>query len=222
MMELLYQDNDLIAINKPSGLSTLPEGWDSSKPHVRSIVEADFGPLWIVHRLDKETSGVLLLARNAAVHKSLNDQFANRQTKKMYSALVLGQFPKTASCALPLHINGDRRHRTIVDLDIGKPASTDFETVEYLDDNASWINAYPKTGYTHQIRIHCLSLGFPILGDPLYFSAESKGFSKQDSIPRTMLHASQITFFHPITHNQLTLSAPFPEDFQNLITSLKK
>ncbi|MEA5077311.1 MAG: RluA family pseudouridine synthase [Anaerolineaceae bacterium] len=222
MMELLYQDNDLIAINKPSGLSTLPEGWDSSKPHVRSIVEVDFGPLWIVHRLDKETSGVLLLARNAAAHKSLNDQFANRQIKKMYSALVFGHFPKTASCALPLRINGDRRHRTTVDHVLGKPASTDFEAVEYIEDCGSWINAYPKSGYTHQIRFHCLSLGFPILGDPLYFTAESKTFSNQNSITRTMLHASQITFTHPITNNQMTLSAPLPEDFQNAITSLIK
>jgi len=222
MMELLFQDDDLIVINKPSGLSTLPEGWDPSMPHLRSILEADFGPLWIVHRLDKETSGVLLLARNATAHKSLNNQFSNRKTKKRYSALVFGHFPMTTSCALPLRINGDRRHRTIVDHDLGKPASTDFETVEYLDENVCLINAYPKTGYTHQIRIHCLSLGFPILGDSLYFTAESKTFSNQNSITRTMLHASQITFTHPTTHDQMTLSASFPEDFQDLITRLKK
>lgn len=220
-MEILFQDNDLIAVNKPSGLSTLPEGWDPSLPHVRSLLQSIFGPLWIVHRLDKETSGVLLLARNAIAHKSLNDQFANRQTKKVYTCLVFGQLREKSECALPLRINADRKHRTVVDLEKGKPAKTKFESLELLGETCSELNAFPETGYTHQIRIHCLSINAPILGDPLYFTSASKELSLAYSVPRTMLHASQITFFHPTKQDKLTLSAPLQEDFLNTISKLK-
>jgi RluA family pseudouridine synthase len=221
-MEILYQDNDLLAINKPSGISTLPEGWAPSIPHVRSLLESMFGPLWIVHRLDKETSGVLLLARNAAAHKNLNDQFASRQTKKVYTCLVFGQVKEATNCALPLLINADRRHRTIVDLENGKPAMTNFEPLHFLGNNSSQLNVMPETGYTHQIRIHCLSLGFPILGDPLYFTPESKSFSLENSVLRTMLHAMHITFAHPINQSKMTISAPLQEDFLSTISALIK
>lgn len=220
-MEILYQDLDLLAINKPSGLSTLPEGWNPSLPHIRSLLEDQFGPLWIVHRLDKETSGVLLLARNARSHKILNDQFANRQTKKIYSCIVFGYLEENTQCAQPLRINGDRKHRTVIDLERGKPATTRFEVIESLSGSCTLLRALPESGYTHQIRAHCLTIGFPILGDPLYFTPESSSFSRGKMIPRTLLHASQITFTHPGTMEEMKIIAPLQDDFADTILRLK-
>ena len=221
MVEIVYQDNSILVINKPAGLSSLPDGYDKNLPHVRALLEPEFGRLWMVHRLDKETSGILILARSASVHRLLNDQFANREIQKKYSALVYGVFPQTLSINLPLKINGDRRHRTIIDETNGKPANTDFQLIDVFSCSTSLINALPHTGYTHQIRSHLLASRFPILGDPLYYTPESKVFSARLPIQRTALHAQQITFLHPDTQIKVTFSADPPKDFVETIAYLK-
>jgi RluA family pseudouridine synthase len=221
MVAIIYQDNSILVINKPAGLSSLPDGYDPTLPHVRSLLEPEFGRLWMVHRLDKETSGILVLARSTSAHKYLNDQFANREIQKVYSALVNGVFPQTLSINFPLKINGDRRHRTILDEKNGKLANTDFQLADVYSCSTSLINAFPHTGYTHQIRSHLLSAGFPILGDPLYYTPDSKIFSAQLPIQRTALHAQQITFLHPDTQIKVTFSADLPQDFLDTIAYFK-
>jgi len=222
IMEVIFQDSSILVINKPSGVLCIPDGYDRSIPHIRSILEHDFGRLWIVHRLDKETSGLLLLARSEAAHQILNDQFSNREIKKQYGALVFGSCISDFSIDSPLKINGDRKHRTVIDPQNGKPAKTNIESIECFENSkCSLVYAFPETGYTHQIRAHLSSSGFPILGDSLYNSQESKIFSSNIPIKRVALHARNITFRHPITGEMLSFTCEFPDDFIQTISFLK-
>jgi 23S rRNA-/tRNA-specific pseudouridylate synthase len=120
---VLWQDDTLLVVNKLAGIAFLAEGWDPHKPYLTGLLREQFGRLWNVHRLDKETSGVLLLARSARAHRLLNIQFEQRQVRKTYHALVVGQ-PEWRQrwVRLPLRLNGDRRHRTVVDREHGTPA----------------------------------------------------------------------------------------------------
>lgn len=221
-MEIFYQDTSILVINKPAGVLCIPDGYDRSIPHIRSILEPDFGKLWIVHRLDKETSGILLLARSEFVHHHLNDQFANREIKKQYAALVYGRCPISFSIDFPLEVNGDRRHRTVINQQNGKPSKTNIEILDYYEkSNCSLVNASPETGYTHQIRAHLFSSGFPILGDLLYCSQESKSYSLSIPIQRVALHAQTITFHHPDTGEILSFSSELPGDFIQTISYLE-
>ena len=122
---LLYEDDDLIAINKPSGVLSIEDGYDKTKYNLRSELKKIYGKIWAVHRLDKETSGVIIFAKNQESHRQLNLSFLNRETEKNYRGIVNG-FPiwDTFEINLPLKVNGDRNHRTIYDPFNGKPAST--------------------------------------------------------------------------------------------------
>jgi tRNA pseudouridine32 synthase / 23S rRNA pseudouridine746 synthase len=222
MIKIIYEDDSILVIDKPAGLICIPDGYDRSIPYVRSLLEPEFGRLWIVHRIDKETSGILILARSAKVHQLLNDQFSNREVHKTYSALIFGTFPQSLSVELSLKINGDRRHRTVVDKVNGKEAKTDFNCAENYQNDSSLISIYPHTGYTHQIRSHLLFSGFPILSDPLYYTNESKSFSANLPIHRTALHAHQIRFQHPVTQEMIEFTAEIPIDFIETIDYLKK
>lgn len=221
MIEILFEDKSILVINKPAGLNSIADGYDPLLPYVRSILEPQYGRLWVVHRLDKETSGIMVLARSVEAHRNLNTQFTDRKIQKTYYALVFGDFPETVRCRLPLRINGDRHHRTVVDEQTGKPASTDFILMESYLRHCSLITASPHTGYTHQIRSHLLNQKFPILCDPLYYSKESQEFSADLILNRTALHSRSITLSHPIENQLLTFSTDLPEDFLQTIEFLK-
>lgn len=219
---LIHQDNDLIIVNKPAGLLTIRDGYDASLPHLLGTFEIHFGKLWVVHRLDKETSGIVVFARNPQSHRVLNRQFENRQVKKIYHALVNGSpewDKKTA--ALPLRVNGDRRHRTIVDPIRGKPACTELQVLDRWKE-VSLIVAIPLTGYTHQIRAHLSAEGFPILADPLYQAKGGRNspLCSPTLIQRLALHAFSILFQHPTKNMAVSFEAPYPPDFRLALQAL--
>lgn len=229
--QIIWEDDAIIAVNKPGGLLTIADGYDASLPHLSGILQQQFGPIWIVHRLDKETSGVLIVARTAAAHKALNNQFEHRQVEKIYHALVSG-LPNWVEMSVdrPLRVNGDRKHRTIVDQQNGKPAKTIFRVLERFE-NCCLIEARPLTGYTHQIRAHFFRLGLQIVGDTLY-APRTAPFSSENGItnnkPNTLiglnrlgLHSCKITFIHPNTLQTMSLEAPYPEDFANALNALQ-
>src|SRR4030042_5892431 len=165
---LLFSDEALLVINKPAGLSTLPDGYNPTLPHIKSVLERQFGALWIVHRLDKDTSGVLLLARSAQAHRALNTQFEQHRVSKLYHALVVGNPEwQEQTVSLPLRPNGDRQHRTVLDAQAGKPAVTHLKVLERYG-NYCLLEAVPETGRTHQIRAHLYALGLSLIGDKLY------------------------------------------------------
>jgi tRNA pseudouridine32 synthase / 23S rRNA pseudouridine746 synthase len=221
MINIIYQDDFILVINKPSGINCIPDGYDPSIPHLRSILEPEFGRLWIVHRLDKETSGIVILARSAEVHRSLNIQFTDRKIKKQYSAIVFGNFLEPVTIEYPLFINGDRRHRTIVDNNRGKAAVTEIHLSQKLNNCCAEVFALPHTGYTHQIRAHLCASGFPILSDPFYSTKDSKEFSLSLPIQHTALHAKEISFVHPGTNEIVVFCADPPIEYLETIAFLK-
>lgn len=234
---ILYQDDSLLAIDKPAGLPTLPDGYDPSAPYVRGLLEPVYGRLWIVHRLDRDTSGVLLLARTAEAHRFLNAQFDQRQASKVYHALVVGS-PEWGmkTVDLPLRVDVGHKHRTAVDMQRGKPAVTQFRVLQRFAPGWSLcayalIKAVPLTGRTHQIRAHLTAVGYPILADDLYGSylesAQEVGRIANPAhepvlMPRLALHALQLNIEHPALHTHLHFKAPYPEDFAQAVEQLRK
>jgi tRNA pseudouridine32 synthase/23S rRNA pseudouridine746 synthase len=210
---ILWMDESIIVISKPSGLLSLPDGYDRSKPHLRSLLEPQLGRLWIVHRLDRETSGVIVLARTASAHRFLNLQFDRGEVEKDYHAAMLGS-PAWDSLRLelPLKVNGDNKHRTVPDLLHGKPARTDL-TVLARRMAYSWVEAEIHSGRTHQIRAHAAALGHPLLGDRLY--ARGLVIDHPD-VSRVALHALRLSLNHPESGQRLTFEAPYPDDLARL------
>ena len=232
-MNVLFQDDALLVVNKPAGLSTLPDGYNPSLPHIKKVLEQQAGPLWIVHRLDKETSGVLLLARSSDAHRSLNTQFEKHQVSKVYHALVEGNpewQEKTVS--LPLRPNGDRHHRTVIDLQAGKPAVTHLKVLERYA-KYTLLEAVPETGRTHQIRAHLSILGLSIVGDKLYarridFQHKHKAHqSQQKNDPliglavSMRLHAMSLEINHPLTGEKMKFTAPYPTEMLAILQHLR-
>ena len=217
-IEVLFRDDALLVVNKPSGLATLPDGYDPTLPHIKSVLEKQYGPLWIVHRLDKGTSGVLVLARWTSAHRSLNTQFEKHLVSKVYHALVYGTPDwQETTVSLPLRANADRQHRTVPDQQNGKPAVTHFAVLERFRESCL-LQAVPATGRTHQIRAHLSTLGLYIVGDKLYAPlAHHQG--KDNSRPSDQLiksdvtmalHAASLEFRHPLTGQVLKFTAPYP------------
>lgn len=218
---VLWEDATLLAVNKPPGLLTIRDGYNASLPYLSQRLEEEYGRVWVVHRLDKDTSGVIVFARNPETHSELNRQFAQRETRKIYHALVVGMPEwETLPVSLPLRVNGDRRHRTVIDHQHGKSASTDLRILQQLGPYAL-VAAQPNSGYTHQIRAHLAALGLPLLADPLYKSLvpetqlqiEAERQARKLPISRTALHAYQIAFSHPQSGEALEIEATYPPDF---------
>ena len=231
-IEILFQDSALLVINKPAGLATLPDGYDPTVPHIKSLLESTMGHLWIVHRLDKGTSGVLLIARSANAHRSLNTQFERHQVSKVYHALVIGN-PEWQETTIdfPLRLNGDRQHRTVTDSLHGKPAITHLRVLGHFE-GYSLVEAIPETGRTHQIRAHLSALGYAIMGDKLYLPKPVKSDSKRNPSqglyqkPVNLLgagmglHARSLTITHPLTGEKLKFTAPYPDSWSAALPTL--
>lgn len=215
MLDIIYQDEHLIAINKPSGLLSIPDGYTPDLPNLQSILKNEYGSVWTVHRLDKETSGVILFALSATAHKEMSALFELRKIRKNYRALVFGvTLDSHFIVDLPLRINGDRRHRTVIDPEKGKPAQTEFVLQKQLDLTAI-VDAFPLSGYTHQIRTHLASHETPIVNDALYGNRPT---SPSILIPtgRLMLHALKISFLHPFSQIPVDIVAPLPPELSIL------
>lgn len=224
---ILYQDETLLAVNKPPGLRSIPDGYDTSLPFLSGLLQQQFGRLWVVHRLDKDTSGVMVFARSAEAHRDVGLQFEHRETRKEYHAIVAGILDwEETSISLPLHVDGDRKHRTVIDHQSGKPAQTDVRLLQQSGPFAL-VAALPHTGYTHQIRAHLAAIGLPILSDPLYRSLKPVSVAQDQAfqaaaqlIRRTALHAFQIRFTHPVNGQPVTIQAPYSQDFQQALDAL--
>jgi tRNA pseudouridine32 synthase / 23S rRNA pseudouridine746 synthase len=214
-MDILFQDPAILVIDKPAGVSVLPDGWEKGAPFLLEQLEDQFGKCWVVHRLDKVTSGVMLFARTAEAHRNLNLQFEHREIHKEYHAILTGlPLWENHTAHHPLRINVGHSHRTTVDHTRGKPAETQFFILERFAGHCL-VEALPSTGRTHQIRVHAFALGYPLLGDTLYDAPAT------DLIARPALHALSIRFAHPFTNATMTFSAPYPVDFKMALESLK-
>ena len=202
-VEMLYEDREIAVIHKPEGLLSVP-GKDAAQPSVYALMRSKYpeatGPL-IVHRLDMSTSGVMMIAKTEFAYHRLQKAFLNHQIQKKYVAIISGKdIPEKGIISLPLMPDYLDRPRQIVDHEQGKEAITEYEVLEPVDDSHFRIALYPKTGRTHQLRVHCAhqeGLNAPILGDPLYGNEKAA---------RLHLHAEKITFEHPLTGKKITIT----------------
>jgi len=214
-MQIIHKDEDILVINKPADLPVLPDGWDKDAPYLVKMLEADFPKVWVVHRIDKSTSGIIIFALTAEAHRSLNIQFEKHLVEKNYHAILNGS-PKWLDkiTKFPLRANVGNKHRTVVDNRNGVRAETRFRILKQ-NQLSALAEAMPMTGRTHQIRVHAYALGYPLLGDILYSAPET------DIISRAALHAYSLSFDHPTSNERLTFTAPYPADFEKALKLLK-
>jgi 23S rRNA pseudouridine1911/1915/1917 synthase len=222
-LDILYEDPYLLAVNKPAGMVVHPAvgNWRATFVnallyHCQKEQTAELRP-GIVHRLDKETSGILLAAKDELTQKRLVEAFALRKVYKEYLAICVGN-PGNRQIEGNIGRHPTRRKEMAVLAEGGKNAKTVCETVAYRD-NLSLTRLMPYTGRTHQLRVHMLFAGFPILGDPLYGNSSA---NKKYGAKRQLLHAYLLRFEHPITKQEIELKAPIPEDLNTFILTINK
>jgi tRNA pseudouridine32 synthase/23S rRNA pseudouridine746 synthase len=203
-LDILHHDHEILLVNKPSGLLSVPGKGDHLSDCLISRVQEAFPEALLVHRLDMDTSGVMVFGLTPHAQRHLGLQFEKRQTKKTYVARVWGKMAeKTGEVDLPLIVDWPNRPLQMVDHENGKPAQTEWRVMRYGDDETR-VRLYPRTGRSHQLRVHMLALGHPILGDPFYAKGPARDF------PRLMLHAEALRLRHPDGGKGLTFSVKAP------------
>jgi 23S rRNA pseudouridine1911/1915/1917 synthase len=220
-LEILFEDEDLIVINKPAGLTVHPGAGQREGTLVNALLShcANLSGIGgkerpgIVHRLDKETSGCLVVAKNDAAHRELSNQFAARTVEKIYLALVAGKLRNaTGEIAEKIGRHPVHRHRMTVAAARGRAAKTEYRVLR-SNEQTSLVECRLHSGRTHQIRVHLHHLGHPVLGDKIYAPRLAKDFRRQ------MLHAWKLGFRHPRTGEWNSFEAPLPEDFSRAIAA---
>lgn len=232
--EVLHEDGAIVVLAKPAGLLVIPDRYDRSIPNLQDLLGAHGEPIWVVHRLDRDTSGVIIFARTAEAHAELNGQFEGRDVRKRYLALCRGGAGADAGTIdLPLSHHPRVDGRMVVDRKGGRESVTDYRIVERFAGYAL-VEALPKTGRTHQIRVHLAETGLPIVADPVYgdrepfwLSAVKRGYREgvepeKPLLARTALHAASIEFRHPQTGAAVTFEATLPKDLRSALQSLRK
>ncbi|AIW89106.1 pseudouridine synthase [Treponema sp. OMZ 838] len=238
---LIYADDDMIAVNKAAGLLVAADRWDIEAPRLDLLIQKELPQiaplcqkLYAVHRIDKDTSGILLYALNAEAHRALNTAFQEREIKKTYRLLIHGRVSEEQfTVDLPLRADGDALHRTVVDKRRGKEAITHFTVLETFWQ-FSLLEARPVTGRTHQIRVHLAAAGYPIVCDSLYGSGKpvllselkqrwhGDVYTEQPLIRRLALHAYQLEGVHPRTSEPFSFTAEYAKDFKSTVHQLQK
>ena len=190
-LDVIHEDHELLVVNKPSGLLSVPGRGEHLADCLLKRVQDAFPQALLVHRLDRDTSGLIAFALSPHAQRHLSRQFEERKVKKNYVARVWGRLePKVGTVDLPLIVDWPNRPRQMVDHENGKPAVTDWRVLK-ASDTESRVRLMPKTGRSHQLRVHMLALGHPILGDPFYADGEALNF------PRLMLHSEELRIGHP-------------------------
>ena len=233
-LTVLYEDDDIVVIDKPAGLVVHPAAGHADQTlvnallfHVKNLsgIGGEIRP-GIVHRLDKDTSGVMIIAKHDEAHRALTTDWNTDRVKKEYLALVYGT-PSSDRGTIDAPIGRDPRDRKrMAVVPGGRRAITDYELAERLR-YVSLVRCRLRTGRTHQIRVHMKHLGHPIVGDPAYSGPQWRGIPDKrvqralSSLGRQALHAERITFVHPRTHAEMTIAAPLPEDLRVLLEMLR-
>ncbi len=204
-LKILYQDDDILVLDKPSGLLSVPGKQSQHKDSLQLRVMRVFPTATVVHRLDMATSGIMLFALNKPAHKHIGLQFERRQTEKRYFARIYGAPEQPdGSVDLPLICDWPNRPKQKVDNENGKSALTHWKVLHRAHD-WSLVELKPVTGRSHQLRVHMLSMGHPILGDRLYAHETALAMA-----PRLQLHAGELTIRHPVTEQVITFTSEHP------------
>lgn len=219
-VDVLYEDNDIIVINKPKGMVVHPANGNPDGTLVNAVmaickdslsgIGGEIRP-GIVHRLDKDTSGVIIVAKNDKAHINLSEQIKNHEVEKTYIAIVRGSIPENeATINMPIGRSTKDRKKMAVTKS-GKNAVTHFKVLK-RHNNYTLVEVKIETGRTHQIRVHLAEIGFPIIGDTVYSNGKNEW-----GVEGQCLHAKSIRFKHPITNKEMFIEAPLPEYFENII-----
>ncbi len=205
-LDEVYRDNHILIINKPSGLLSVPGNRPEYQDSAMVRVQQKYGFTEPAHRLDMATSGILLFALSKQAEKELKRQFREREPKKHYQALVWGKLGEkvgdTGTMNFPLICDWENRPRQKICYERGKQAVTFYEILAHYPNNTTRVKLTPYTGRSHQLRVHCLALGHPIVGDKFYANPLAKSLS-----PRLCLHAEALTITHPIAHELMTFES---------------
>ena len=231
-LEVLFEDRDVLVVNKAPGIVVHPAAGNEEHTLVNALLHHCRGQLsgiggvarpGIVHRLDKETSGCLVVAKNDAAHVSLSEQFASRTTEKTYLAILCGDLSRDSGeirAAIARHPS--HRKRMAVSEGEGREAHTSYRVAERLR-SATLVEADLHTGRTHQLRVHFQHIGFPVAGDETYGANQTKKLAALTGYtpPRVLLHAHKLSFLHPRSGRRRRFTAPWPEDFQQALKALR-
>lgn len=235
-LDIVFEDQDLIVLNKPAGVVVHPGAGNRQGTLLNALLAhcpelADIGDVsrpGLVHRLDKDTSGLMVAAKTALAHEALVRQFQARQVEKIYVALVWGRFHvRTGEIAKEIGRHPSERRKMSVQARRGKPAATRWQVLKEFPGPLTLVELQPKTGRTHQIRVHLASLGHPVVGDAVYGGGAARlkdqpGLrSLKPLVTRQLLHARALGFTHPRTGQTLAFEAPLPEDFQAVLDNLE-
>ncbi|MDE3027038.1 MAG: RNA pseudouridine synthase [Paracoccaceae bacterium] len=203
-VRVIYHDQHLLLVDKPSGLLSVPGKGEHLADCLITRAQRIFPEALLAHRLDRDTSGIMVFALTRHAQRALSLQFEERRTKKVYVARLWGELaPKTGTVDLPLTVDWPNRPLQHVNHETGRPAVTDWRVVRH-ENGTTRVRLMPKTGRSHQLRVHMMELGHPILGDPFYAKGPARDF------PRLMLHAESLRFNHPDGDRGLSFSAPCP------------
>jgi 23S rRNA pseudouridine1911/1915/1917 synthase len=231
---IIAETEDWIAINKPSGLLSIPDR-EGKEMSLKLLLKEKYGDIFTVHRLDKDTSGLIVFAKNAESHKHLSQQFEDRQTKKIYYGLVAGSPAQKSGSIDAAVAEHPAKNGTMIIHRKGKEALTDYEVLEELGPY-TWVQFRIHTGRTHQIRVHAKEIGHSIVCDPLYgdgkpillsslkqkkFKLSKNELEERPLLNRLALHASQLTF-SSTTGETIPLEAPLPKDLKAVLQQLRK
>ena len=224
-LEILYEDNDIIVVNKPKGMVVHPANGNPDGTLVNAIMAKCKGSLsgiggeirpGIVHRLDKDTSGAIIVAKNDKAHIRLSDDLKNHRIKKTYIALVRGTVKENeATINMPIARSKQDRKKMAVDKN-GKEAITHFKVLNRYEGKYTLLEINIETGRTHQIRVHLSHIGYPIIGDSTYSNGKNEW-----GIEGQCLHAKSLDFKHPITEKEIHIEAPLPKYFNEIIEDLE-
>ncbi len=203
-IEILFKDDDILVANKPAGLLSVPGRLPEHQDNLLTRLQHEYGELHCIHRLDMDTSGIMILARNKKALSHISKQFQNRNVEKVYEAIIW-KIPelKTGEINLPLITDWPKRPRQKICYETGKPSQTNYRVltqVETQGEKNSRIQLYPITGRSHQLRIHMQAIGHPILGCRFYAHDKAR-----QAANRLLLHASNIRFVHPVTGSFLKI-----------------
>lgn len=203
-LDVIHADHEILLVNKPAGLLSVPGKGEHLSDCLLARIQTAFPEALLVHRLDRDTSGIMVFGLTPHAQRHLGLQFEKRHIRKTYVAQVWGKMKeKTGTVDLPLIVDWPNRPLQMVDHENGKPAQTDWRVMRH-DAESTRVRLMPKTGRSHQLRVHMLALGHPIMGDPLYATGPAR------AAPRLMLHSQSLRLRHPDGGVGMTFSAPVP------------
>jgi RluA family pseudouridine synthase len=233
-LEFLYEDEEIIVLAKPAGLLTLPDRFNTTLPNLRTMLVEKYGEIFVVHRIDRDTSGVMMFCKTAEAHKTMSEQFETRSVRKIYHAVAQGCFEQDElAIDIPLHADPHRAGLMAPSVR-GKESLTQVRVLKRFR-LATLVECELVTGRQHQIRVHCAAVGHPLLIDADYsenteFFLSSvkrkynvgKNQEEKPLMSRTTLHAFSLEFTHPTSQESMRFEAPYPKDFKALLQTLEK